>query len=58
MSKETRKKVVLKRRKTEAPVEAWFKEATGVAPGKTTTAKIMKLTRGEQRMRNVLTRVS
>jgi len=40
-------KVVLERRKKSDPVEAWLKEATGVARGKTTTAKIMKLTRGE-----------
>lgn len=39
-------KVVLKRCE-EDPVEAWLKEATGVAKGKTTTAKIMKLTRGD-----------
>jgi AbrB family looped-hinge helix DNA binding protein len=41
------KKVVLRRRRGNDPVEAWLKEATGVARGKTTTAKIMKLTRGE-----------
>jgi bifunctional DNA-binding transcriptional regulator/antitoxin component of YhaV-PrlF toxin-antitoxin module len=34
-------KVVLKRCE-EDRVEAWLKEATGVAKGKTTTAKIMK----------------
>jgi AbrB family looped-hinge helix DNA binding protein len=40
--------VLLRRRgKSEDPVEAWLKEATGVARGKTTTAKIMKLTRGD-----------
>lgn len=39
------KKVVLKRCEGDA-VEAWLKGATGVAKGKTTTAKIMKLTRG------------
>ena len=40
-------KVVLKRRKKGDSVEAWLKEATGVARGKTTTRKIMDLTRGE-----------
>ncbi len=35
---------MLKRRN---PVEDWLKEATGVARGKATTAKIMKRTRGE-----------
>ena len=39
-------KVVLKRCE-ENVVEAWLKSATGVAKGRTTTAKIMKLTRGE-----------
>ncbi|MGZ8901112.1 MAG: AbrB/MazE/SpoVT family DNA-binding domain-containing protein [Limisphaerales bacterium] len=39
-------KVVLKRCEGDA-VEAWLKGATGVAKGKTTTAKIMKLTRGD-----------
>jgi len=41
-------KVILRaRRKRQNPVEDWLKEATGVARGKTTTAKILKLTRGE-----------
>lgn len=41
-------KVILRaRRKRRHPVEDWLHEATGVASGKTTTAKIMKLTRGE-----------
>lgn len=40
------KKVVLKRCEGDA-IEAWLKGATGVAKGKTTTAKIMKLTRGD-----------
>lgn len=35
-----------KRRKRN-PVEDWLKEAVGVARSKTSTAKIMKLTRGE-----------
>jgi len=30
-----------------SPVDAWLQEATGVGAGRTTTAKIMKLTRGE-----------
>jgi bifunctional DNA-binding transcriptional regulator/antitoxin component of YhaV-PrlF toxin-antitoxin module len=38
-------KVVLKRCEGDA-VEMWLKEARGVAKGKTTTAKVMKLTRG------------
>lgn len=41
------KKVVLRRRQKESPAEAWLKNATGVARAKTTTAKIMKLTRGD-----------
>lgn len=41
-------KVVLRaRRKRGHHVEDWLQEATGVARGRTTTAKIMKLTRGE-----------
>lgn len=40
------KKVVLKRSEGDT-VETWLKNATGVARGKTTTAKIMKLTRGD-----------
>ena len=39
-------KLVLKRIEGDA-VEAWLKDAAGVARGKTTTAKIMKLTRGD-----------
>jgi hypothetical protein len=35
------------KRKRHNPVDDWLEEATGVARGKTTTAKIMKLTRGE-----------
>ena len=39
-------KVILRAKgKRRNPVEDWLKEATGVARGKTTTAKIMKLTR-------------
>ena len=42
-------KVILRaRRKRRNPVDDWLQEATGVARGKTTTAKIMKLTRGEE----------
>ena len=41
-------KVVLRaKRKRQNPVDDWLKEATGVARGKTTTGRIMKLTRGE-----------
>lgn len=41
-------KVVLHRRRTRLhPVEHWLRQATGVAKGKITTAKIMKMTRGE-----------
>jgi AbrB family looped-hinge helix DNA binding protein len=41
-------KVVLRpKRKQRHPVDAWLEEATGVARGRTTTAKLMKLTRGE-----------
>jgi AbrB family looped-hinge helix DNA binding protein len=40
------RKVILKKC-DEDPVEAWLKKATGVSKGKITTAKIMKLTRGE-----------
>ena len=41
-------KVLLRpRRKRRDPVEDWLQEATGVARRKTTTAKIMNLTRGE-----------
>ncbi len=41
-------KVVLhRRRKRSHPVDNWLRHATGVAKGKTTTARIMKLTRGE-----------
>ena len=41
-------KVVLRpKRKRRDPIGDWLEEATGVAQGKTTTAKIMKLTRGE-----------
>ncbi len=40
-------KVVLHpRRKRSHPVDNWLRQA-GVAKGKTTTAKIMKLTRGD-----------
>jgi AbrB family looped-hinge helix DNA binding protein len=39
-------KVVLKRSEGDA-IDTWLKNATGVARGKTTTAKIMKLTRGD-----------
>jgi AbrB family looped-hinge helix DNA binding protein len=41
-------KVILraKRRRLD-PVEAWLEESTGVSRGRTTTAKLMKLTRGE-----------
>jgi hypothetical protein len=45
-SVETSEKVVLKRYE-ENLVEAWLKEATGVAKGKTTTVKVMRLTRGD-----------
>lgn len=34
-------------RKRSHPVDNWLRQATGIARGKTTTAKIMKLTRGE-----------
>jgi AbrB family looped-hinge helix DNA binding protein len=41
-------KVVLRaRRKGIDPVEAWLQESAGIAYGRTTTAKVMKLTRGE-----------
>ena len=41
-------KVILRAKRTRHnPVNDWLKEATGIARGKTTTAKIMKLTRGE-----------
>ena len=41
-------KVLLRpKRKRRDPVEDWLQEATGVARSKTTTARIMKLTRGE-----------
>jgi antitoxin PrlF len=41
-------KVVLRpKRKRRDPIEDWLQESTGVARGRTTTAKIMKLTRGE-----------
>ncbi len=41
-------KVILRaKRKRLNPVDAWLEEATGVARGKTTTSKVMKLTRGE-----------
>lgn len=41
-------KVILRgKRKRHHPVEAWLEEATGVARGRTTTAKVMKRTRGE-----------
>ncbi|MGE3313427.1 MAG: AbrB/MazE/SpoVT family DNA-binding domain-containing protein [Limisphaerales bacterium] len=41
-------KVILRpKRKRSNPVEDWLQEATGIARGKLTTAKIMKLTRGE-----------
>lgn len=33
--------------KRRDPIEDWLEEATGVARNKTTTGKIMKLTRGE-----------
>lgn len=35
------------KRKRRDPVEDWLQEATGIARGRTTTARIMKLTRGE-----------
>lgn len=42
--------VVLRpKRKQGHPVDAWLEEAIGVARGKTTTAKMMKLTRSENR---------
>jgi AbrB family looped-hinge helix DNA binding protein len=41
-------KVVLRPvRKHRDPVQDWLQEATGVARGRVTTAKVMKLTRGE-----------
>jgi antitoxin PrlF len=41
-------KVILRAKsKRHNPVDAWLEEATGVGRGKTTTAKVMKLTRGE-----------
>lgn len=41
-------KVVLRaKQKRRDPVEDWLEAATGVARGKATTAKLMKLTRGE-----------
>ncbi len=41
-------KVILRpKRKRSNPIEDWLKHATGVAKGRTTTARIMKLTRGE-----------
>jgi antitoxin PrlF len=40
--------VVLRPKRTRRdPVEDWLQEATGIARGRTTTARIMKLTRGE-----------
>jgi AbrB family looped-hinge helix DNA binding protein len=41
------KAVLRVRRPRQNFVEDWLDEATGVARGKTTTAKIMKLTRGQ-----------
>lgn len=35
------------KRRRHGPVEAWLEESTGVSREKATTAKIMKLTRGE-----------
>ncbi len=41
-------KVVLRpKTRRKDPVEAWLDEATGVARSRTSTAKVMKLTRGE-----------
>jgi AbrB family looped-hinge helix DNA binding protein len=41
-------KVLLRPAKTSRnPVDAWLKQATGAAKGNATTARIMKLTRGE-----------
>lgn len=41
-------KVILRRKtKRRDPVEDWLQEATGLARGRTTTAKIMNLTRGD-----------
>ncbi len=41
-------KVVLRpKRKRSNPIDEWLKHATGVAKGRTTTARIMRLTRGE-----------
>ena len=41
-------KVVLRpKRRRPDPVEDWLQEAIGVARGKATTARIMRLTRGE-----------
>lgn len=41
-------KVLLRpKRERQDPIEDWLQEATGIARGKTTTAKVMKLTRGE-----------
>lgn len=40
-------KVILRsKRKRHDPLDEWLGEMTGVARGKTTTAKVMKLTRG------------
>lgn len=40
--------VLLRRRsKRTHPIDHWLRQATGVAKGKTTTDKIMKLTRGD-----------
>ena len=41
-------KVVLRARKgRQSPGDEWLKQATGIRRGKVTTAKIMKMTRGE-----------
>lgn len=41
------KVILLAKRETGSQVENWLKKAIGVAQGRTTTAKVMKLTRGE-----------
>lgn len=35
------------KKRAKSPVDDWLQQATGAAKGKTTTAKLMKLTRGD-----------
>ncbi len=44
---EAGKEVLRATRERNNPVDAWLEQATGVARGKTTPAKVMQLTRGE-----------